>query len=75
MPRLRESSVGAIAGGFQVVSQEFLVQSFRSPQKTLNKSAPTHLNLADLHFLLLAVGHKVFFDFFALCTGTGDMVI
>ena len=67
--------MGAIAGGWQVIRHEFLVQSFSLLHKVRIKPAPTHLNLVDLRFLLLAEGDKIVLNFSALRTGSGDSLI
>lgn len=64
-----------VAGGGQVISQESLVRSLRLSQKLVVKLAPTHLNLVDSRFLLLAEAWEIIFDFSTLCTSGGYSVI
>lgn len=59
-----------------MTSQEFLVQPFRPSQiDTPVAFVPAHLNFADLHFLFLAIGQEIVFDFFAPCTSSGNSFI
>jgi len=58
-----------------VISQEFLERPFGFSRKVRFKPAPTHLNLADFYFLLLAVSREVIFNFSTPCTSGGDSVV
>jgi hypothetical protein len=65
----------AITGGRHVIHHEFFVQSSSFSQKASIKSAPTHLNLMDLHFLSFMERDEIAFRFFTLCANSDDSFV